>query len=95
MILQQSTLFVDVGRIAAGYTKAGQYVQIKVGDSKPGFYAIASPPDPNNAGVVELLVKNLGGTSELLCQAQPGARDSLYLLAFLGPAAMWQSTCLA
>eukprot|EP01035_Chromulina_nebulosa_P018036 gene18036-23678_t len=27
------------------YTTPGQYVQIKIGDNKPGFYAIASPPD--------------------------------------------------
>ena len=31
------------------YKTPGQYVQIKIGDGKPGFYAIASPPDsPSN-----------------------------------------------
>lgn len=45
----------------------------QVGESKPGFFAIASAPDPNNAGVVELLIKEQpGSTAELLCQAKAG-----------------------
>lgn len=41
-----STLQVvlDVGELAGGYTKGGQFMQVKVGDGKPGFFAIASPP---------------------------------------------------
>ena len=47
--------------------------QIRVGDSKPGFYAIASPPDPNNQGVVELLVKAVpDSTAQLLADSQDG-----------------------
>jgi hypothetical protein len=43
-----------------------------VGDSKPGFFAIASPPDPNNAGVLELLIKEAGeGSAASLLVAQP------------------------
>lgn len=30
---------------AASYLIPGQYVQIKIGDNKPSFFAIASPPD--------------------------------------------------
>ena len=30
--------------LSAGYKAPGQYVKIKVGDNKPGFYAIACPP---------------------------------------------------
>lgn len=41
--------------VAAQYTTAGQYVQIKIGEGKPGFYAIASPPDGRN--VFTFLVK--------------------------------------
>ncbi|KAK9819642.1 hypothetical protein WJX72_000634 [[Myrmecia] bisecta] len=68
------TVVVDLNDVGSGYTKAGQFVQVKVGDSKPSFFAIASPPDANNAGVVELLVKNneKGGTAEILCNSQEG-----------------------
>lgn len=41
--------------IAEAYTNPGQYVQIKIGDTKPGFYAIASPPDGRD--VLTFLVK--------------------------------------
>ena len=41
--------------IAASYISAGQYVQIKKDGGKPGFYAIASPPDGRN--VLTFLVK--------------------------------------
>lgn len=41
--------------IAASYTSPGQYVQIKKGGGKPGFYAMASPPDGRN--VFTFLVK--------------------------------------
>ena len=45
----------------------------QVGDSKPGFYAIASPPDPNNAGLVELLIKSVPGTTaEILAGSSAG-----------------------
>lgn len=58
----------------AGYSKAGQFVQAKIGEEcKPGFFAIASAPDPNNAGVVELLIKANGEAAEAICAAAPGA----------------------
>lgn len=66
-------LLIDVGEAAAAYTKPGQFIQIKVGDSKPGFFAIASAPDPNNQGVLELLIKKQGGTAELLCDIAKNA----------------------
>ena len=53
--------------------------QIRVGDSKPGFYAIASPPDPNNQGVVELLVKAVpDSTAQLLADSKDGENFSLH-----------------
>lgn len=70
---QLHRVVVDLGSLGEGYTQPGQFIQVKVGDSKPGFFAISSPPDPNNAGVVELLIKDQpGSTAELLCQASPG-----------------------
>ena len=45
----------------------------KVGDSKPGFFAVASPPDPNNAGVLEFLIKAAGETAERLAALPEGA----------------------
>lgn len=41
--------------IAASYISAGQYVQIKKDGGKPGFYAMASPPDGRS--VLTFLVK--------------------------------------
>ena len=66
-------ILLDAGaHVTKGYTIPGQFVQIKVEDSKPGFFAIASPPDTNNAGVIELLVKNAGETAALLCASNAG-----------------------
>lgn len=46
---------------------------MRIGEGKPGFFAIASPPDPNNAGVVELLVKSIPDTpSEQIAQSKAG-----------------------
>eukprot|EP00951_Prasinocladus_malaysianus_P007874 scaffold56686_cov36-Prasinocladus_malaysianus.AAC.1 len=71
---QISSLLIDVGDISNGYVKAGQFVQAKVGDSKPGFFAIASAPtsDNNKQGTLQLLVKESGETAELLCKLSPG-----------------------
>ena len=64
---------LDIGQLALGYQKGGQFLQLKVGkDAKPGFYAIASGPDANNKGVIELLVKCSGETAEALCAAPEG-----------------------
>jgi NAD(P)H-flavin reductase len=41
--------------LASGYKTPGQYLKIKTGDGKPGFYAIASPPD--NREEMTFLVK--------------------------------------
>ena len=66
-------MIVEIGSKAAQqYEKAGQYIQLKLQDSKPGFFAIASAPGQGDAGTVELLVKNKGDTAELLCGSQAG-----------------------
>ena len=68
-MLQLHKLVISIGKLAEGYKKAGQFVQIKVGDSKPGFFAIASPPQGNSEGLVEVLIKDggEGSTANLLC----------------------------
>jgi len=65
-------MFVDIGPAATGYTKPGQFIQAKMNDAKPGFFAIASAPGANNGNVVELLIKNQGAAAELLCNAKEG-----------------------
>ena len=70
---------VDIGDLAQGYTKGGQYMQIKVGESKPAFYAIASAPSAK--AEIELLVKNQGDTAQILCDSKAG--DPLFSLRSL------------
>ena len=67
-------LLVDVGAEAtAKYTIAGQFVQVKMEEEgKAGFFAIASAPDANNAGVIELLVKASGDPAEAICGSGEG-----------------------
>ena len=68
---------LDIGQLALGYQRGGQFLQLKVGkDAKPGFYAIASAPDVSNKGLVELLVKNSGESAEALCAAPEGMQPS-------------------
>ena len=66
--------------IPGGYTTAGQYVQLRVGGSKPAYIAIASPPPsaaspPSGPLLLEFLVKRLpdpASTASLLCALPPG-----------------------
>lgn len=75
-MLQLHKLVINVGKLAEGYKKAGQFVQIKVGDSKPGFFAIASPPNSSSDGLIEVLIKDgsPGTAASLLCQGPQGMR---------------------
>lgn len=70
--LQLVTL--DIGKLAGDYTKAGQFIQVKANDVKPGFFAIASPPDPNNQGLIELLIKRQGEAAEAICSVAEGGK---------------------
>ncbi|KAL4527635.1 hypothetical protein Ndes2437A_g02783 [Nannochloris sp. 'desiccata'] len=64
----------DIGSLASDYTTPGQFLQAKIAaDGKAGFFAIASAPDSNNAGVVELLIKPNGEAAEAICAATEGA----------------------
>ncbi|XP_047957418.1 fruit protein pKIWI502 [Salvia hispanica] len=73
------SITIDVSEspeLAASYTKAGQYLQLRLPEpeSKPSFLAIASPPSAAASnGVFEFLVKSVAGsTAELLCGLQKG-----------------------
>ncbi|EPS72052.1 hypothetical protein M569_02710 [Genlisea aurea] len=70
---------VDVSEapeLASSYTRAGQYLQIRLKDPsiRPAFLAIASPPAiAASEGVFEFLVKSVAGsTAELLCRLTKG-----------------------
>ncbi|KAG5183336.1 hypothetical protein JKP88DRAFT_54230 [Tribonema minus] len=66
------SLTVDAGEISTGYKMPGQYVQIKTGDEKAGFYAIASAPKTD--GMFEFLVKETD-TNKWLTQMKSGTLD--------------------
>lgn len=76
---QLKKLVLDIGSLADGYKTAGQFLQIKVGDSKPGFFAIASAPDSNNQGLVEVLIKDgpPESAANLLCNMSTGGEVSV------------------
>lgn len=81
---QLHRVLIDIGPRAAEYTKPGQYVQVKAdADGKPGFFAIASAPDANNQGVLELLIKNAGEAAEKLCALGAGTLTLCLLQAVL------------
>lgn len=46
---------------------------LQVADGKPGFFAIASPPDPNNQGLLEFLIKAQGDAATALAALEAGA----------------------
>lgn len=74
---------LEVGKEAASlYTLPGQYLQVRVGDgsdegsTKPGFFAIASTPEPSSSSSVDLLVKATGdphNAADALVAATAGA----------------------
>ncbi|GER48806.1 FAD/NAD(P)-binding oxidoreductase [Striga asiatica] len=76
----------DSPELAASYTTAGQYLQVRLQDPciRPTFLAIASPPPAAaTRGVFEFLVKSIpGSTAELLCRLQKG--DVVGLSAVMG-----------
>uniref|UniRef100_A0A7I4BC66 FAD-binding FR-type domain-containing protein n=2 Tax=Physcomitrium patens TaxID=3218 RepID=A0A7I4BC66_PHYPA len=61
-----------------GHTKAGQFVQVKFGDSKPAFLAIASAPKVAASGSMEFLIKAVEGTTAgMLCSLGKGDKVEL------------------
>jgi len=78
---QHFQLVLDVSgnrELMDGHTRPGQFVQVKVGDNKPVFLAIASPPNVAAKGSLEFLVKSVeGSASGLLCSLGKGDRVEL------------------
>ncbi|KAK7289792.1 hypothetical protein RIF29_03736 [Crotalaria pallida] len=75
----------DSPDLAASYTRAGQYLQLRVpGVTWPTFLAIASPPKLASAhGAFEFLVKSVAGsTAEALCRLRRG--DTVDLSGVMG-----------
>eukprot|EP01018_Ginkgo_biloba_P027413 Gb_38340 [translate_table: standard] len=73
----------DNPELMTGHTKPGQFVQVKVGDSRPTFLAIASPPVTASTGSLEFLIKYVeGSTAGLLCNLGKG--DTVELSQVLG-----------
>ncbi|KAJ7529552.1 hypothetical protein O6H91_15G056900 [Diphasiastrum complanatum] len=79
-------LVVDISgnrELMQGYTKAGQYLQLKVGNSDPAFMSIASPPSAALKGYLEFLIKDVEGvTAGILCDLGKG--DKIELSQVLG-----------
>ncbi|XP_057823051.2 fruit protein pKIWI502 isoform X2 [Cryptomeria japonica] len=73
----------DNPELMAGHTNPGQFVQVRVRDSKPTFLAIASPPAVSSGGRLEFLVKDVeGSTAALICDLRKG--DTVELSQVLG-----------
>lgn len=75
----------DAPDLAASYTRAGQYLQLRVPDAaRSAFYAIASPPSHAVAtGEFEFLLKTFAGsTAEVICRLKRG--DLVELSPVLG-----------
>ena len=62
--------------IAKSFTIPGQYVQIKINDNKPGFYAIASPPDSRN--ILSFLIKETDNNA-WIASAKPDTKVDMSL----------------
>lgn len=63
----QHILKVDAPNVATSYSNGGQYLQIKYGDSKPAFMAVANAPSDAQGGTLELLIKSIpDSTAEML-----------------------------
>ncbi|MBK9648884.1 MAG: NAD-binding oxidoreductase [Deltaproteobacteria bacterium] len=57
----------------AGYTRPGQFVQVKVGEGRQSYFAIAnSPAQAQDAGAIELLVQDQSGVGATLAALHPG-----------------------
>lgn len=73
---------VNVGtEISKGFTKGGQFIQMKVGDSKAAFLAIANAPAASEGGMMEFLIKDVPETTaSMIVKLKEGAevRSSMF-----------------
>ncbi|CAM6121991.1 unnamed protein product [Calypogeia fissa] len=70
----------DNPELIEGHTAPGQFVQVKVGNTKPAFLAIASPPNVARKGRLEFLIKDPGvegSTAGILCSLGKGDKVEL------------------
>jgi NAD(P)H-flavin reductase len=63
--------------IAKSFTIPGQYVQMKLNDNKPGFYAIASPPS-DSTNILSFLIKETDNNS-WIANAKSGSKVDVSL----------------
>lgn len=71
---------LEVGEdLTSKYVNPGQYVKLKVGDAKPSFFAIASPPAPGNS--LSFLIKE-SPNNDFILNAKAG--DKLDMSAPMG-----------
>lgn len=81
--LTQLSLRPADGATLAGYTRPGQFVQIKVGEGRPAYFAIAnSPAEAQRSGALELLVQDQSGVGAALAALSPG--DAVEVSAVIG-----------
>eukprot|EP00466_Bigelowiella_natans_P002242 jgi/Bigna1/91235/estExt_fgenesh1_pg.C_940003 len=78
------SVVVNSPRTSAKYEKAGQYAQMRVGDSKPGFFAMANKPGSEK---LEFLIKSVDGTAGIINEMKPG--DSLEISDAMGNGFPW------
>ena len=70
---------VDIGDLAQGYTKGGQYLQIRVGREQASLLR-HSICRPHRKAEIELLVKNQGETAQILCDSKAGMETAAFHL---------------
>eukprot|EP00468_Gymnochlora_sp_CCMP2014_P012331 CAMPEP_0167753560 /NCGR_PEP_ID=MMETSP0110_2-20121227/7783_1 /TAXON_ID=629695 /ORGANISM="Gymnochlora sp., Strain CCMP2014" /LENGTH=322 /DNA_ID=CAMNT_0007639343 /DNA_START=971 /DNA_END=1939 /DNA_ORIENTATION=+ len=77
-------LVVDSPRAKEQYQIAGQFTQMRAGDNKPGFFAIANKPGEES---LEFVIKKVPGTAGALTELSPG--DSVEMTDVMGKGFPW------
>jgi len=75
---------VDAPQTASQYAKAGQFAQMRVGESKPGFFAMSNRPGSEK---LEFLIKSVDGTAGLINSMKVG--DQLEITDVMGKGFPW------
>ena len=70
--VQIRRISIDIGEGSRLYSTPGQFVQVRVQDSKPAFMAVSSLPGSDSTAI-DLLVKCSGETAERLCRLSQGS----------------------
>ena len=86
-------MFVEVSESQAkAFEKPGQFVQLKSGDNKPGFFAIASPPtsEKSEKSIFEFLVKKTDSNDWLVGAKEGSALDMSEVIGKGYDLSQWQ-----